>query len=193
MGTSIEGWQVQSFESIIRKLHSPLMHMKTADNFQSINTQLTYIDFLIDNILERGLATEGEINVFMEVGSMGDDDASRENILIFYALLKQALGKRGLTGGAYIGVLSSLTLGSGGRLFLQSRCFHGVLIFSTEKEVISPAVFRSFMIDKVYLPDHLGTPMLEDKRNLVFLRVLALHGLSSSDENELILHLEPVT
>jgi len=194
VGSSIGGWQVQSFESIIRQLHSPLTKEETAHNFESRNTQAIYIKFLVDNILKHQLVTNKELNIFIEIGDMAKNEEEKDRIQQFFdGLLKQELKARGLTGEAYIGALSTLTLGNTGRLFLNNKCFHAVLIFNMEKEKVSPVIFRSFLMDKVYFPDHLGTQVLGDKRNLALLRVLAERGVFSAEDNALILQYIPWT
>ncbi|WP_147424560.1 circularly permuted type 2 ATP-grasp protein [Flavobacterium sp. 81] len=58
---------------------------------------------------------------------------------------------------------------------------------------VTPAIFRAFMMDRIYLPDHLGLRMLGDKRNLSILLELAQNGKFSPDENALILKNIPWT
>lgn len=195
MGSSIGGWQVQSFESVIRQMHAPLKDPETAGRFEARNTQSIYISFLVDNILKHAAITGKEINIYIEIGSQEDDATKAKALVFFDELLRKELQGRGLSGRAVTGNVSSLVLGQHGNLLLDGKRIHAVLVFGMEKgdDKSGLAVLRSFIMDRIYLPDHLGTPMLGDKRNLALLRALAEKNAFSPEENALVLKYIPWT
>lgn len=194
MGSSIGGWQVHSFESIIRKLHSPLADPASADDFDSRNTQLIYIQFLVDKILEYVTTVEDEINVFVETGET--DETLLKNVSDFFnTLLQQELKKRGLTGQVYVGSTLSLKTGNEGEILLDGKTMHAALIFNTggDERRISSLLLRPFMMDTIYFPDHIGLVIQKNKANLAILRELAEKGKFGDEENRLVLKHIPWT
>jgi hypothetical protein len=192
MGTSIGGWQIQSFESIIRKLHPQLISGKTAAGFESKNTQSIYVKFLIDKILEHVLITDKEINIFLVLQDVGEDITSDVSSF-FYDLLKKELETRGLHGQAFVGSITLLKSGNNGDVFFNDKNIHAVLIYHMSTGTIPPFMMRSFLMDKVYFPDHFGMNLLKDKKNLSLLYELACKGAFNAGENELILKYIPLT
>ncbi len=192
-GSSIGGWQVQSFESILRKTHPQLRNVETANNFKAINTQLLYIEFLVDKVLQYVLGVEEVVNIFFCLEDFGIDGLRENSITFFNQLLKQELKKRGMTGEALSGDISSLKL-SGGDLFFENKHIHSVLILSLDdNKEVPPDLFRAFIMDKIYLQDHLGISILGDKRNMALLRELAIKNKFNSQDNALILDCIPWT
>lgn len=191
MGSSIGGWQVQSFESIIRKSHPLLSDMD--NNFKSQNTQLIYIEFLVDKIVEDVPSVTKEINVFVSLKNTLSDDLKKDGIAFFNDLLQAELQKRGLKGGACSGDITSLKLVNE-KLTLGTKEIHSVLFFSLDSTQEVPRdVFRAFIMDKIYFPDHLGVSILRDKKNLALLRELAENQKFSTEDNKLILESIPWT
>ncbi|GGX16563.1 hypothetical protein [Aquimarina muelleri] len=193
MGSSIGGWQVQSFESIIRKSHPQLSSSETRHNYDSKNTQLIYIEFLVDKIVQYVPSVNNEINVFVSLKNDMNADVKKDGVAFFNDLLKVELQKRGIKGGAYSGDISSLKLVDK-KLTLNSKEIHSVLFFSLDNTQEVPRdVFRAFIMDNIYFPDHLGTSFLRNKKNLALLRNLAEQGKFTPEDNMLILESIPWT
>ncbi len=191
MGSSIGGWQVQSFESIIRNSHSLLSDVN--NNFKSQNTQLIYIEFLIDKIVEHVPSINKEINVFVSLKNTMSDDLKKDGVAFFNDLLQAELQKRGWKGGACSGDTASLKLVNE-KLTLGNKEIHSVLFFSLDSTQEVPRdVFRAFIMDNIYFPDHLGISISRDKKNLALLRELAENQKFSVEDNKLILDSIPWT
>lgn len=191
MGSSIGGWQVQSFESIIRNSHSLLSDVN--NNFKSQNTQLIYIEFLIDKIVEHVPSINKEINVFVSLKNTMSDDLKKDGVAFFNDLLQAELQKRGWKGGACSGDTASLKLVNE-KLTLGDKEIHSVLFFSLDSTQEVPRdVFRAFIMDNIYFPDHLGISISRDKKNLALLRELAESQKFSIEDNKLILESIPWT
>ncbi len=192
VGSSIGGWQVQSFESIIRKLHPELSNRETRRNYHSENSQKNYIKFLVDKVLQHVKIEGDEVNIYMKTGTIQDKEVQATSLAFFDNMLKKEFTSRGLRGKAYTGRLKDLKLQQG-KLYLGNTNIHGIIILNLEDEEIPLDVFRSFILDNVYLPDHIARGMYGDKRNLGLLRELAEQSKFSSEDNELILQSIPWT
>ncbi|WP_426094754.1 hypothetical protein [Flavobacterium sp. DSR2-3-3] len=190
IGSSIGGWQIQSFESLIRNNHPELINKDKVCNYMGRNTLQIYMKFLIEQIIKQ-VGENSIINIFMEMSSVGDESEKRQNLYFFDDLFKQELANYGVIGGAYTGDINSLIL-IDGNLCLGDKFIHGLVILTMDMNV-TPSIFRAFMMDKIYLPDHLGLSMLGDKRNLSILLELAHNGKFSPEENALILKNIPWT
>ncbi|QHI35390.1 hypothetical protein IMCC3317_07360 [Kordia antarctica] len=192
VGSSIGGWQVQSFESIIRKLHPELSNQETRRNYHSENSQKYYIKFLVDKVLQHVKIQGDEVNIFVKMGNIEDKQVEAINLAFFDEMLKKEFSKRGLRGEAFTGKLKDLKLNQG-KIYLENTNIHGIIILNLEGEEIPLDVFRSFILDNVYLPDHIASGMYGDKRNLGLLRELAEQGKFSTEDNQLILQSIPWT
>jgi hypothetical protein len=190
IGSSIGGWQIQSFESLIRNNHPELVNKDKVLDYKGRNTLQIYMKFLIEQIIKQ-LGKQSTINLFMEMGDIEDEAEKEESLGFFDKLFKEELANFGLNGGAYGGDMNELTL-TNGNLFLGDKVIHSLIILTMDMNV-TPAIFRAFMMDRIYLPDHLGLRMLGDKRNLFILLELAQAGKFSPEENELILKNIPWT
>ncbi|MFH7012906.1 hypothetical protein ACHRV5_13625 [Flavobacterium sp. FlaQc-52] len=190
IGSSIGGWQIQSFESLIRNNHPELVNKDKVLDYKGRNTLQIYMKFLIEQIIKQ-LGKQSTINLFMEMGDIEDEAEKEESLAFFDKLFKEELANFGLNGGAYGGDMNELTL-TNGNLFLGDKVIHSLIILTMDMNV-TPAIFRAFMMDRIYLPDHLGLRMLGDKRNLFILLELAQAGKFSPEENELILKNIPWT
>lgn len=190
MGSSIGGWQVQSFEFVIRGMH---FELSKPDSFIVRDTQSIYIEFLVNETLKKVAAIDKEVNIFLCLKKSLGDELKKNSITFFNELLKTALRKKGLTGQAFSGNVSSLKLADG-KLRFQQKEVHCVVVLSLESSnEIPPDVFRAFITNKIYFPDHLGVSMLGDKRNLALLRELAEKCKFNKEDNELILKSIPWT
>ncbi|MFH6945178.1 hypothetical protein [Flavobacterium sp. FlaQc-50] len=190
IGSSIGGWQIQSFESLIRNNHPELVNKDKVLDYKGRNTLQIYMKFLIEQIIKQ-LGKQSTINLFMEMGDIEDEAEKEESLGFFDKLFKEELANFGLNGGAYGGDMNELTL-TNGNLCLRDKVIHSLIILTMDMNV-TPAIFRAFMMDRIYLPDHLGLRMLGDKRNLFILLELAQAGKFSPEENELILKNIPWT
>ncbi|WP_166923750.1 hypothetical protein [Flavobacterium poyangense] len=190
IGSSIGGWQIQSFESLIRNNHPELVNKDKVSDYKGRNTLQIYMRFLIEQIIKQ-LGKQDTVNIFMEMGDMEDDVEKKVSLDFFDRLFKEELSSFGLNGGAYAGDMNSLVL-TNGNLYFGDKVIHSLIVLAMDMNV-TPAVFRAFMMDRIYLPDHLGVRMLGDKRNLSILLELAQAGKFSPEENELILKNIPWT
>ncbi len=187
IGSSIGGFQVQSFEAIIKKLHPAL-----SDKFESRNIQLKYVRFLIDQILENVSGIKDEINVFISLSHLDAPSVKEKSVRFFNELVQYELGKRGLKGEVISERMDTLKL-LNGALYCNEKEIHSVLVLNLNETDIPPAMFRAFIMNKIYLPDHLGIAIYGDKRNLSLLRELAEEGKFDSEDNALILDSIPWT
>jgi len=193
IGSSIGGWQIHSFENLIRRLHPELT--ENSNQYQSKNTLQIYINFLIDQVLKKVTTIKDTINIFIDNGfeesELERKLANDTSLLFFNDFLQRELAKRGLKGEAFSGNLNELQLVNND-LCYKNNLIHGIAVLSMEVQV-NIAVFRAFVTDKVYFPDHLGLKMMGDKRNLAILLELAHDGKFSPEENELVLKNVPWT
>ena len=70
---------------------------------------------------------------------------------------------------------------------------HSVLTMDFGSENTTSELLRAFITNNIYFPDHLGAPLIRDKRNLALLRQLAIENKFSASDNELILSSIPWT
>lgn len=185
-GSSIGGWQINSFEEGIRKLHKPLAPNNISNQFKTINTQTIYIEFIVTKILDTISLEDNTINVFIGLDFENKTKKKEESLEFFNTLFQQELNKRNLNGGAYSGSLSSIKQ-INKNLFFENTKIQCVLLVNKTSEKAPADIFRAILMDKIYSPDHLGVSMLGDKRNLGLLRELALQNKFKKEENELVL------
>lgn len=190
MGSSLGGWQIHSLESVIRRNHPELRDEKKSCNYKTRNTLKIYMEYLIEQIRKQVGKEKSTLNLFID---MRDIEASEreKNLSFFDSFYREELKKQGLGGQAYSANINSLELVDG-ELYFENVVIHGVIILALDVE-ITPAIFRAFIMDKIYFPDHVGLRMLGDKRNLAILRELAQSGKLSPGDSELMLRHIPWT
>ena len=105
---------------------------------------------------------------------------------------KKNLKKERKKGRVLTGKLTNLKLNEGNLCFEDTN-IHSVIFLGIIKGNIPQDLFRAFMMDKIYFPDHLALSMYSDKRNLQLLRNLAEVKTFSEEENELLLKSIPWT
>ncbi len=192
VGSSIGGWQVQSFENAIRNCHSYLSTPETGKHFASVDSQANYIKFLIDKILGQVKSIKDEVAIFMPIEHIKDPEIKKNSLDFFNNLLQEEFKKRGLKGSVYSDKLSALKLKQR-KLYLGNTPIHGVIIMNLDEEEVPVDVFRAFLMDHIYFPDNLATSLYADKRNLGLLIELAEQEKFSKEENELVLRGIPWT
>ena len=192
IGSSIGGWQIQSFEHVIRKFHPALQDGVNSYDLTSKNTQQNYMMFLVDNLLKSTSSTEEEITIFVSLGHVKDATIHKKSEDFFNQLFQEELHRRGLQGQAYVADYKTLNMKQG-KLYMNNRRVHGVIILSLDREEVPSDIFRSFLLDSIYYPDHLGNTIYGDKRNLELLRTLAEQQKFSEADNELVLNSIPWT
>jgi hypothetical protein len=185
IGSSIGGWQLQSFTEIINKTHPQLQQ-----NYQSVNTQYIYFEFLVKNIIKYVHSIEGEINIFISMDDVQEGQQHTYLVEFLNELLSKTLSDKNLKGKVFIGSLSKLKL-SNTILHLGGERIHAVLNMSSEEITIE--LMRAFMMDAIYFPDHLGVTMYRKKSNLELLRELAENKKFSQEDNDFILKVIPWT
>ncbi|WDF58180.1 hypothetical protein PQ462_15800 [Flavobacterium sp. KACC 22758] len=190
MGSSLGGWQIHSLESVIRRNHPELRDEEKSCNYKTRNTLKIYMEYLIEQIRKQVGKEKSTLNLFID---MRDIEASEreKNLSFFDSFYREELKKQGLGGQAYSANINSLELVDG-ELYFENVVIHGVIILALDVE-ITPAIFRAFIMDKIYFPDHVGLRMLGDKRNLAILRELAQSGKLSPRDSELMLRHIPWT
>ena len=190
IGSSVGGWEVHCFDYIIKSFHPVLNNVESDFEIQTLDTRKIYMNFIIDKVLKYS-TDKKDINVFINLGKQSD--TVKKDILTFFDdLLYEELIKRGLQGGAVTGDIRELKLESG-NLSWQNKKVHAVLLLDLDNLEITPEVFRSFMANKIYFPDHPGLRIICDKRNLGLLRELAEQNKFSNEDNEMIIQHIPWT
>jgi hypothetical protein len=190
MGSSLGGWQIHSLESVIRRNHPELSDEDKSDNYKTRNTLKIYMEYLIEQIRKQVGRDKKKLNLFIDMRDIETVDREK-NLSFFDNFYRQELKNQGLEGQAYSANINSLEL-IDGDLYFEDTVIHGVIILALDVE-ITPAIFRAFIMDKIYFPDHVGLRMLGDKRNLAILRELAQSGKFSARDNELMLSHIPWT
>lgn len=191
MGSSIGGIEFENFEPLIRKMHPELIDPPNKGSYTSVPTQSLYIKFIIDKIEQYVTGYKDEINIFFPIGKY-QKDQGEEDRSFFNSLLNKELKKHNKKGNVFSGNISELKF-SNGQLYFNNKIIHSVLILDYSLKDVSPDLLRAFMMDKVYFPDHLGTPLLGDKRNLALLRKLAIDKKFEPVYNDMILDYIPWT
>ncbi|AXG70741.1 glutathione synthetase [Kordia sp. SMS9] len=187
IGSSIGGWQVQSFETIIRDIHPNL-----DENFSTEDTQANYIDFLVKNVIKHVSYLQKDINIFLALGEYEEGFPRAEITSFFNNLLEKSLQDTKFKGNTFIGEFTETEL-KNNRLVFEGEDMHAALEIVVTKAGVPLNIFRAFMLDAVYFPDHLASGMYGDKRNLGILRELAENNKFSALENELIIKSIPWT
>ncbi|MCV9927828.1 hypothetical protein OIU83_09205 [Flavobacterium sp. LS1R49] len=190
MGSSLGGWQIHSLESVIRRNHPELWDEDKSNNYKTRNTLEIYMEYLIEQIIKQVGKENDTLNLFIDMRDVEDTERNK-NLCFFDNYYRQALRKKGLTGSAYAADIKTLEL-INGDLYFEDKIIHGVIILALDVE-ITPAIFRAFIMDKIYFPDHVGLRMQGDKRNLAILRELAQAGKFALKDNELLLRNIPWT
>ncbi|RSC93305.1 hypothetical protein [Tenacibaculum singaporense] len=192
MGSSIGGMEFQNFDELIRSLH-PIMKKKENNDkdFVIRKTQSIYINFIIEQTLKFINTKNSDINIFL-VGYGKSTEEDNEIQQYFQGLLNEELKYRELKGKVFIGKIEDLDLVKSNLLYKDKR-IDSVLILNYAALGNSPSLFRAFLTNQVYFPDHIGTTLLGDKRNLNILRVLAKKKAFSEKINSLVLNCIPWT
>jgi hypothetical protein len=191
MGSSIGGMEFQNFEPMIRKLHPLLEHPESMNDYISKPTQSIYLKFIVQHILKYVSNTLREMNILL-VG-YGEENAQNTHVKTFFNdLLTKELSKAEVRANIQMGNIHGLKLVKN-ELTYKGAPVHAVLILSYTLNDISSDLFRAFLMNKVYFPDHPGTFLLADKRNLSLLRELALQQKFDEKHNNLILKYVPWT
>lgn len=191
VGSTIGGWQVQSFEDEIRNYHSILRNDVKKEKFISQNTQINYIQFITDEILKCVNDIDKEINLFIAL-TEGQDEivSSDETAGFFQDVVNFVCEEKEYRMNVYTGNTTSLYL-EGKNLYFNSIRIHALL--DMDMKEMPPIVTRSFLLGTTYYPDNLATNMYGDKRNLALLRFLAEEGKFSEADNRLLKQCMPWT
>ncbi|WP_298427764.1 hypothetical protein [uncultured Kordia sp.] len=192
MGSSIGGMEFQNFEPIIRNTHNILSNVNTGKQFNYRKTQTLYIKFVVEQILAYTQTNSAEINIFLVSREDSEKEYNEVAKNFFDALLKKELQRIGKRGNVYMDTVLSLKMKSDG-LYFENKNMHAVLILDFSLNTISPDLFRAFIMNSIYFPDHLGTTFIRDKRNLALLRRLANENKFEGTQNELVLQYIPWT
>ncbi|WP_430408756.1 hypothetical protein [Kordia sp.] len=192
LGSSIGGIGLQNFEPSVRNTHNVLSNTTTRKQFTFHKSQNLYIQFIVAQILAYTQTKSSKINLFL-VSDAGAGESQNATVKDFFnELLQKELQRIGKIGNVYMDAITSLKMQSDG-LYFKENCIHSVLILDFAQQNMSADLVRSFIMNMVYFPDHLGTTFMRDKRNLTILRKLASEGKFEGTQNELVLHYIPWT
>ena len=159
--------------------------------YVSKKTQSIYVKFLVDKVLEY-VSNAAAVNIFL-VSEAHQDATLKETIRGFYnELLVNELQQRDKKGTVYLDSIDKLKF-KNQQLTYNDQSVQAVLILDFALNNITPDVFKAFISNKAYFPDHLGTMFLRDKRNLALLRRLAIDEKFEAAENARILQYIPWT
>ncbi|WP_156169190.1 hypothetical protein [Kordia jejudonensis] len=189
MGSSIGGWQVQSFDEEIRSYHLPLHENDTKDAYISRDTPVNYIEFITDEMLKSVSGIGNEINLFLSL-SAEDNMATQDTLEFFQDMVNEVHKDKDFKMNVFTSNVDDLYMKQG-NVYLNSSRIHGILDMN-EKEVPS-IVFRAYLMGTIYFPDNLITHLHGDKRNLALLRFLAEEGKFSEADNQLLKKCMPWT
>ncbi|WP_298427769.1 hypothetical protein [uncultured Kordia sp.] len=187
--SSIGGWQLQSFEKEIRSYHPLLKSDIKKEKFISRNTQVNYIKFIINEILNNVYDIDKEINIFI---SLDDEEAIApiDTVAFFQNLIDVVNEEKEYKIKIFTGDVTKLYL-EGKNLHFNSVRIHGLLDMDIKE--IPSIVTRAFLLGTTYFPDNLATNMHSDKRNLALLRLLAEAGKFTATDNRLLKNCMPWT
>jgi hypothetical protein len=191
-GSSIGGIGLQNFDPILRKTHTLMGNGDTSDQFKFRQSQDLYMEFLVKQIQSYTKTTASEINLFLISDAEASPEHNKMITDLFNAILQKELAKTGKTGTVFMDTISSLKMKTDG-LYKGDKPIHAVLILDFSLRDISPDLFRGFIMNRVYFPDHLGVMYVRDKRNLALMRRLAEARKFNGIENDLVLEYVPWT
>lgn len=194
VGSNLGGFQIQHFEPVIRKGHPQLSDKETASNYLSQNSITNYFSFIIDKIQEKNPSGQREINLFliMDMNVPGFEKFKEKELDFFNCFYKNELRNRGCYGRAIGGDPKILKM-SKGKLKLNDLDISAVLRLERKGKEMPKSVFRAFLMDAIYFPDHLAIDIYSDKRNLGLLRELAEQQKFNLEDNNLIIESIPCT
>jgi hypothetical protein len=188
-GSLMGGFELGSFENYFRKTH-PRLNEKSPFSFKSYQVREHYFAFMVDEIIKYLPSVKNEVNLF--IGLVDKEQKVRDNAMEFINTpIKAALEERGMRGGAFTGDLSEIKVVNG-ELRFRGIPIHAVTLLG-ENLTMPPAVYRSFLMKKVYLTAHFGYAILSNKRSLGILRELAEQGKFDAEDNQLVLEAIPFT
>ena len=191
MGPSLGGFQVQSFEKVIRSLHNNLLQ-DNSNTYHCRNIQTSYFKFLVGEIVKQvsEIDKDSEVNIFVGMDMVGED-LTINTMNFFNNLWEGELNSIGLKGKAMTGNLNDLEYVKGNILYKKNR-IHAVTLLNSDL-YLKPEVFRAYVLNNLYITSPIDIQMIEDKRNLAILRNLAEEEKFKDDENKLILDSIPYT
>jgi hypothetical protein len=190
MGPSLGGFQVQSFETLIRKLHPQLNGSAATTGYTCENVQKAYFKYLSGEVMKHVSNLKGEINIFVGMDAISEQ-LINDTLDFFGDLWSDALKERGIKGEAITGDISKLKV-VGNNVYFGNKRIHGITLLNTDIQLV-PAVYRAYIINNLYITYPLNIRMIEDKRNLGILRQLAEENTFDAEDNQLIIESIPYT
>jgi hypothetical protein len=181
MGSSIGGWQVQSFEDEIRSYHTPL-HNEMKHHYYSEDTQVNSVEFITEEIFKSVSGIDKEINLFLSVDK-DDNMAIADTVDFFQEMVNDIHKDKDFHINVYSCNNDQLRL-QGPILYHNDTRVHGIL--DMNKQEMPAIVFRAYLLGTTYFQDNLITHLHSDKRNLALLRFLAEEGKFSEADNRLL-------
>ncbi|KAA1243808.1 hypothetical protein [Aquimarina sp. RZ0] len=184
VGSSVGGWQISFFDNLIRNIHPVLTNPKTAGDFNSKNTLSLYLQFLIETI-NQYLSLEEEINVFVCLDSIENVEEKNLSLAFLNELFTIELTKKNMRGMIYSDDVKALQF-ENKAVFIKGKQVHAFLVVDALINKMPDMVYEAFLNRKIYLPDHIGTNFIDDKRNFALLRQLAEKGAFNEEDTQLI-------
>jgi hypothetical protein len=185
-GSSIGGIGLQNFDPLIRKKHPAMHATETSDQFTFVDSQDLYMEFISQQIHEYTKINAKDITVFLISDPEAQPEHKKMITDLFQEILQKELDKTGKKATVIMDEIGVLKHKADG-LYTGDTRVHAVLILSFSLRDISPDIFRAFMMNQVYFPDHLGVMYIRDKRNLALIRRLAEARKFDGNENDLVL------
>ncbi len=192
IGSDLGGKEMACFEPQVRKLHTSLTTATSSQNYTSANTGSLYVKFIIEQISKYTRNSKERMHVFLGMDNVPPGDFKNDTVQFLQESMEAELKDAGMKVRVVTGEMSALK-NVQGDLFLNDMPIHAVLVIDGGSRNISEDVFRSFIADKIYFPDHLANEFLKDKRNLALLIELAQQKKFSEEDNQLILNHIPWT
>ena len=190
MGPSLGGFQVQSFEALIRKLHPQLDGTPEETGFTCENVQKAYFQYLTGEVLKHVNNVKDEVNIFVGMDAISETLIA-DTLDFFGGLFDEELKARGIRGKAITGDITKMKV-VGNNVYFGDERIHGITLLNTDIQ-LNPAVYRAFIINNVYITYPINIQMVADKRNLGILRQLAEENTFDAEDNRLIIESIPYT
>jgi hypothetical protein len=191
IGSSLGGWQVGYFNTLIENMHEEFQNPVTKKNFAYINTLTTYLEFLVDQIKEY-VVIENTINIFVCLDSIENVDEKNYSLQFLNDLYVNELTKRGFEGQVYSDSTENLEL-KDDKIYLNGMRIHSVLVIDLSLPELPDRLYDAFLQGTLYLPDHIGTNLIDDKRNFALLYRMGTENRFSTEDNKFILDHIPWT
>lgn len=193
IGPNLGGWEINAYEPKIRQLHAPLREKHTKGLYHTHHILINYLNYIVEGV-QTNLDIKDSCNVFVSMGTESKRQIKlvKSKFLYVKETYDSLLPKLDLEGSIFLGDLTELE-DCKGQVVHRGCDIHCIISLDFEQTNLPKQVVRSALIDKVYFPNHLSSPMYADKRNLSILRELAKNNILSSEDCRVVLKCVPWT